>query len=314
VTASIDAVRSVSAGTTSGSFSGLTFSNGGNITFGLNNGTITASAAAPGSTGITGLVAGTQTATQGSISFADSNGISFGASGSSLITATYAASADYWDNVSPINGANAVSGMAFTGSHRSLFVADLHPLNEEFQYDITANTVFLNLSVSGSTATASAVFTSRIYLGVYTVTGDTLSLLNSASASFGFGAAATNNSTAFAGQRFLSYHSSQWSSSPVFRAGSDYHIAWFWSSAGSLNQTGSLLGNYVYSSAQRQGTFGTSTATATSMGWNESYGIYTATTSAFPSSIANSQLNKVNAVAGFVPHVVLVGATNKSKF
>jgi hypothetical protein len=100
----------------------------------------------------------------------------------------------------------------------------------------------------------------------------------------------------------------------VFRAGSQYWIAWFWSSAGQVNQTGNMLGLGRYSTAQRSGSIGVSQTTATSLGWAPFYGVYTATTGAFPSNISNPELNKVVASAGFVPHIVMVATADVSAF
>ena len=215
----------------------------------------------------------------------------------------------YWDNLpwgDTVSG--GIGGVAFTASHKSLWVNAMHGLDQCFPGDLTASTMYLNFSLSGSTATMSTPFTSHFYVGVYTRNASSLSLLNSASASFGNAAAATNNSTSVAGQRFLSFHSSQWSSEPVFRFGSQYWLAWFWSSSSRLNQTGSMLGFFRYSTVQRAGTIGVNaTATATSQGWAPFYGIYTATTGGLPASIGSEQLAKITAQGGFVPHVIFHG-------
>jgi hypothetical protein len=150
-------------------------------------------------------------------------------------------------------------------------------------------------------------------MGIYTSTGATLSLLNSGSAAVAV-AANANNSDLLVGQRFWTIDSTAWSSNPIFRFGSQYYVGWFWSSAGQVGQTGSVLGAYRFSTVQRSGSFGVSQTTNTSMGYEPFYGIYTATTAAFPASIANSQLNKVSANAGFIPHVAFVGHTAISRF
>lgn len=82
----------VSAGVNSASVSQLVFSNSNNISFGLNGGTITASASLPAGLGdgYNIIAAGTQTAgTTGTINFADSNGITFGMSNSTQVTADF---------------------------------------------------------------------------------------------------------------------------------------------------------------------------------------------------------------------------------
>jgi hypothetical protein len=67
------------------------FSNANGVSFGTAGSTVTASVAAAGGaqTGISGIIAGTQTQTAGTLSFANGNGISFGLSNSSVITASY---------------------------------------------------------------------------------------------------------------------------------------------------------------------------------------------------------------------------------
>jgi hypothetical protein len=305
----------VSAGTASQSTGTVIFSNSNGITFGLSAGTLTGSVAGA-SAGIAAVSGGTTLATSGTLVFSNANGVSFGINGNTITASTQMDTSPFYDNLD--FGATNSAGIgvfAFTNSHRSLFLGPLDGNHIEFPDNITASTMHLNLSLSGSTATASAAFTSRFYLGIYTENGTNLSLLNSVQASFGFAAAATNNSTGFAGARFLPIASSLWSSSPVFVAGSRYHLGWFWSSSGgTVNQTGQLLGFGRYSSGQRSGSIGVSQVTATSVGYAPFYGVYTATTSALPVSIANSQLNKALGTAAFVPHVQMIAATQYSVF
>ena len=306
----------VSAGTASQSTGTVIFSNSNGITFGLNAGTLTASVAAGPAAGIAAVSGGTTLATSGTLVFSNANGVSFGIDGNTITASTQMDTSPFYDNLDfGASNSAAIGVFAFTGSHRSLFLGPLDGNHIEFPDNITASTMHLNLSLSGSTATASAAFTSRFYLGIYTENGVGLSLLNSVQASFGFAAAATNNTTGFAGVRFLPIASSLWSSSPVFVAGSRYHLGWFWSSSGgTVNQTGQLLGFGRYSSGQRSGTIGVSQVTATSVGYAPFYGVYSATTAALPVSIANSQLNKQAGTAAFVPHVQIIAATNYSAF
>ena len=76
---------------------GPVFSNSNNVTFGVNGGTITASVAGGGAA----AAAGSQTQTSGTLKFLNSNGISFGMSNSSELTASYA--------VSQITAGNSIS-------------------------------------------------------------------------------------------------------------------------------------------------------------------------------------------------------------
>ena len=308
VTASavVGSVASVnfSAGTTSQNLSAVTFSNSNGVSFGLNGSTITGSHAV-------NVSAGTTSNNLSAVTFSNSGNVSFGLN-ASTITASANLTGDWYDNIAkgqPVATGSGAMGVIsnFTGSVSSLFVAPLHGHGEAFPFDITANTCFFpDVSVSGSTATMSAAFTSKWFFGIYTLNASSLSLLNSGSVSFGFAGAATNNSTAFAGGfRYASIDASLWSSSPVFRYGSRYWLAWFWSSAGILNQTGSMAGAFMFSTGQRSGLLGVSTLTATSNGAAPFYGVYTAQTAALPANIGSAELRKTASIAGFVPHFIM---------
>lgn len=83
----------VSAGTTSSNVTELIFSNGNNVTFGLSNNVITASAAGGG--GAAGTIsAGTSSIALGQVILSNSNNISFGLSGST-VTASVSVPTDY---------------------------------------------------------------------------------------------------------------------------------------------------------------------------------------------------------------------------
>ena len=317
----------VSGGTKSYSFiAGITFSNSNNVTFGMDFGpagaaegaTITATVAS--SLTAINLSAGTTSQNLSAIVFSNSNNVSFGLNGST-VTASANLTGDWYDNVAAAEpnatGAGAIGSVTnFTGSASSLFVAPLHGFGNQFPFDITANTCFFpDVSISGSTATMSIAFTSKWFIGVYTLNASSLSLLNSCSVSFGFAGAATNNSTAFAGGwRYATIHSSLWSSSPVFNYGSRYWMAWFWSSAGATNQTDAMAGAFFFSSGQRSGLLGVSNLTATSNGWAPFYGIYTAQTAALPVSIGSNQLQKTGSMAGFVPHLIMANNASLTVF
>jgi len=88
----ISGVATVSAGLSSMSSGELVFSNSNGVSFGMNNGTITASVAGGGGGGAGSyniLAAGTQTANStGTVAFVNSNNVSFGMSNNSVITAS----------------------------------------------------------------------------------------------------------------------------------------------------------------------------------------------------------------------------------
>ena len=308
----------VSAGSTSNNLSNLVFSNAGGVSWGINGSTITASAIVGSVTQVV-FSAGASSASLSSIVFSNSNNVSFGLNGST-ITGAANLTGDWYDNLAaaqPQGTASAGMGSMsnFTGSVSTLFVAPLHGYGRLFPFDLSASTFFFpDVSISGSTATMSLAFTSKWFLGIYTLNGSSLSLLNSASVSFGF-AAATNNSTGFAGgYRYASFGSANWSSNPVFRYGSRYWLGWFWSSSGALNQTGFMAGGFEFSTGQRSGLLGVSNLTATSNGAAPFYGIYTAQTAALPVSIGSNQLQKTASAAGFVPHFMMAANASLTVF
>jgi hypothetical protein len=175
---------------------------------------------------------------------------------------------------------------------------------------MTVSSMYIPLSLSGSTATMSAAYTSIFRLGIYTNNAGTLSLLNSVQTTIGSGGAATNNSTLFAGVRWLSIHSSAWSVQPVFSQG-QYWWATHWSSAGVLNQTGNIFGqNLAASNSTFDGTIGAaSAANATSKGVAPFYGVYSATTAALPTAIGSAELNKQAALGVAVPSLLFNNIT-----
>lgn len=257
------------------------------------------------------------TALNTAMSFGGAGAVSVGVTGGSVVVSARNRTADYFDNAIMGNVTSPVATRGLTDLSASVVqVGPLIPHLQLFPVDITANTFFLDMSVSDVTTQMSKAFSSALHIGIYTSTGATLSLLNSVSTSWGF-AASTNNSTAFAGERFLSIDSTKWSSQPVFLHGSRYFIGYLWTSAGVTASAGNLFGMYMYStaSAGRFGTMGTSiTGTATSQGQGRMYGLYSTTTASLPGSIANSELNKQTASVAFVPHVVMMSNTAASSY
>lgn len=79
------ATLSVSAGTTSGGFGGITFSNSNNLSFGLNNGTITGNAAEI-------ISAGTTSGSFSGFTLSNSNSMSFGLNTNGIITGSFSQS------------------------------------------------------------------------------------------------------------------------------------------------------------------------------------------------------------------------------
>lgn len=219
----------------------------------------------------------------------------------------------FFDNLGPLATASgAMGGKAI--QFRTVWFAPLEPFAGKFDADMTMNTFALDLSQSGSTATMSQTFASTIRVGLYTIdtTAATLSmgLINSVQATFGYAVAATNNSTGFAGQRYLTIHSSQWSSQPVLTQGGRYIVGLVVDSSGVSNQTLSVLGGFLNSTAARAGYVGQNIAAATWQGAGQFVGHYSATSQSLPTAVNYTQVNKQAASANFVPHLIAFNYTN----
>lgn len=97
------------------------------------------------------------------------------------------------------------------------------PCDQAFPGNMTLGTLKLGMSMSNNVTSGSGAssFASTVRFGLYTLANSTLlSLINSVSAVF-TKAASSNNSAFVHGPRFLTVHSSQWSTQPVLQ-GSHY--------------------------------------------------------------------------------------------
>lgn len=270
---------------------------------------------------VVGNTAGNTTAGAGSVVISGGNnitlncataagGMTIGVSGPTPAEGN-AFTASYYENLA--NNAGGTAGL--TGAallNNSMMVFPLHPEGARgFPAWLTANTMMLNLSISGSTATMSQTHSTRVSFGVYTLANSTqLSLLNSVSTVFGVAVATTNGSTNAQGQRFLTFHSSQWSSLPAFNMNSVYYCALWIRSSNVSAQSFSVLGAYAHLTGVRSGTIGVNSASNTSLGYAPFLGHYGTTFStAMPTTIGIAQINKQTASANFVPHVVLNNLT-----
>lgn len=216
-------------------------------------------------------------------------------------------SGSYYDNMIQQNSAMALTYTSVsTGMFGRVIVQPLSPANELFPFHITASTAMLGFSNSGS-SNISAAFSSSWYIGVYTRNNSTqLSLLNSVSTSYALDAA-TNNSASFHGARWLSFHQSQWSSSPTFAQGSRYFFGFLARTSGASYASHSIAGMHLGASIQRSGYMAVAAAANTSSNaWHPFMGVHSLTThTALPSTIANSQINKASAYANFIPQLVM---------
>ena len=232
------------------------------------------------------VAAGTQTALSQAL-LSNANGISFGMSGSSQVTASAAPNLSVWGNV-----LFGLKNPIITRHGTAFFFPLAHPL-WIFPGNMTVSTMFVDMIASMSATNASTQGqTYSLQIGVYTLNGSSsLSLLNSVQTTFGF-AANNQMSTNYNGERFVSIHSSQWSSQPVFSqamyvigvnilsSGTNVPLSWQgynWERVGGAP------------SFQRSGSINASGA-AVSLGANPFMGEMTVSTSAMPASVHISNL------------------------
>lgn len=250
----------------------------------------------------------------GTASLVDGNGVSFVRNGQSIsasVVPQTAPVASWYDNMPMATNSVGIVTFSAAGIDRTLRVC---PLEQHFPVDITVGTFMLDVSLSDAAGTISSAYTYTVSVGIYTSTGATLSLLNSASVSFGFVADA-NNSNSILGQRFLTIPAANWSSSPVFREGSQYFLGTLHSTSGRSLASFTLLGQVLWSTGLRSGSIGEGSVADSTKGFAPFYGIFTTSIGSMPASIANSDLGKTT-VAGraAVPHLVMISDAALSVF
>ncbi|KAF0243735.1 MAG: hypothetical protein FD180_3151 [Planctomycetota bacterium] len=199
---------------------------------------------------------------------------------------------------------NFGSGSAVQGTaDASLLVFPLCPPTGVFPGNMTANTMLINMvgSLTATASNSSHTFTASV--GLYTLANSTqLSLLNSASTTFGSGANNTGNSSLYNGGRQISLHSSQWSAVPSLSQ--THYWLGFWMRSSRLAVPMSISG-FSWIGASFMGYLGVGNTIATSYRPFPGMGVYsTSFTTAMPGSLAFSQLVAANTNA-VIPTVVI---------
>lgn len=302
------------SGTISGGALQMLFAGGNNVTLSqsINGSSATisisapnfATAAAPFAQQLAGnstsAGAGYSTVTSGTMQWAGGNNITLSQNGAS-VTISGAGNdnvIDFYQNMDRGTSASLAT------AHRTLMLQRLNQENNEFGHVITGNTFLLNMTANMTATSLSSSHSMSVSIGVYLDQATALSLVNSASTSWGL-TANTGNTSAYHGPRWLSFVSSQWSSAPVFMSGSDYVLGVIFSSSNYGPPLSYIGQNYMHS-LQRSGTIGTSLATNTSMAhgnyWNA---MHSATQSSMPATVASNVVNRNNATAQFMPHFIL---------
>lgn len=220
--------------------SALTFAGAGIASVGVTGGSVVVSVPSGGGAGdgVNILAAGTQTAnTTGTVLFADSNGITFGMSDSSKITASHngltagiqsisagttriTSGQVVWSNSNGLsfgaNGQTMTAGMnrmsyfePLPPAHNQAVVASTLALQKVFiPRDITATE--FNIMV-GHTNSSSAGNTVTWSIGIYTISGSTASRVSSSSGNYSYNStAAASSYTHYSGTRIYSIPTGSW--------------------------------------------------------------------------------------------------------
>jgi hypothetical protein len=141
----------ISAGTTSNLATNYVFSNSNNVSFGLNNSTITASASFPPAFASINISAGTTSNNLSAVTFANSNGVSFGLDGSTItgsiatgITNINFSAGTTSNNLTAITFSNS-NNVSF-GLNGSTLTASVSALSSQGSINFSAGTTSNNLS------------------------------------------------------------------------------------------------------------------------------------------------------------------------
>lgn len=249
--------------------------------------------------GVTSIVASGGTISSGAASFANSNGVSFGINGQSLTAvAVPNMNSSLWANIYAHGTTMSTLGATVNGS---MMVFPLNPNGDlRFPGVMTVSSMYLGMSGSQTATSATSSNASFTYsFGLYTLNGSTLSLLNSGSASFNLGSG-SDATSGLHGPRFLNVPTSAWSA--ALTLSNDIYYMGIVMATSSQNRSVIYLGWRFMNSNQWSGFLGSATSSATSRGMFPFSGVMT--TAGIPATIQQSQLNKANASAGFVPYMV----------
>jgi hypothetical protein len=307
-----------SAGTTSSNLNSVVFSNSNNISFGLSGNTITATVAGGGGGGSVNFSAGTTSSNLNSVVFSNSNNITFGLSGSTLTASVPPISILVGSqNITISTGGNTLSIIGPPGTVQSIWAPPYDGPQGTTQFgngsvqvfpafadcSFSASQAIINISFSLTTGTSTSFGgTLSVALGFYTRTGSTLSQVSSGSQSYAFTNTSNASTALLQGIRGVSLPIN------IFCPLGDYWIAV--QSRTSNTGTAAWIGrNMVYSnvSVAYSGPF--AAASNSTQQYVPGYGLWTATTTALPVTIAFSHLVGTAVVDDLVPVLAFVNFT-----
>lgn len=312
-----------SASNGSFSFTTLGFSNANNVTFGTSAGSIiTASVAAPGAAAENNWVnllgantAGNTTASGSTIGYSGVNLTLSGTNGSvvnisapatSSLSATGQVSISTNGSTISIGVPSAVTVSRYNEYKESPMVAGqignatLH-IQPWLVPNIHMDRVVQHIQLS-NTSNSSNSLTQSNWIGIYTRNDSTLSLLHSASTSFGFTASGTVGSySQFGGIRALTMGLTQTLTEGMYWIGA--------LSRTSANAAGQTLNQMLNSNVNSTYSGLIGEASNATKQWTLGLGGYTATTSAMPASIAFTQINGNSSIFLRPPSLYFVNGT-----
>jgi hypothetical protein len=294
---------SISAGTTSVALGQAVFSNSNGVSFGLNGSTVTASVTTPSlSAGVSsgGNTSGSTGLVSNRLVFAGGNNITLSQSTGGASSATITISADgplhsvTWEPYKPAASATSQHGNA------SLIFA---PFLVDGRVVATQMRQFASFTVSSSSNSSHGGSLSMGF-GIYTKNVSTLSLMFSGSTSFAWTNTSGDSTSVLNGIRAVTASFGQ-----TTLTGGDYWIG-VWSRSSTVNANW-WTGSNVYLSGLSQqfsGNFLAATNSTNQMLLGQ--GVYTATTSGAPASVAFSQIHAGSAANQHkIPYFQLNGAT-----
>jgi hypothetical protein len=188
----------------------------------------------------------------------------------------------------------------------SWYVSPMDLEGEPFAGNLIANTLGIAVSINQATGSTQA-FTSTARIGLFTRSGSTLQLVNSASTTWGYGGATSTSATwtsSFNGARLLTFGTTQWSSLPFFSQGARYYFGMAVYTNGFNGPISAMSGQAAMSSVAMSGAVGVGGASVSSQNqWMPFRGALSVTTAAPPATIPTSNLVASAATGMFTPWV-----------
>lgn len=202
----------------------------------------------------------------------------------------------YFDNL--VQG--VVTSADYGASARTLFVFPLDPANELFPADMSVSTFMFDMS----NVVTSVAWTRTLIVGFYTsVNATQITRVYSGSITMG-NAAAANMSSSYGAIRWLTMHSSLFTTAPNFSADVRYWVAMAMRTS-STAQSMSFLGQAIGISVQRSGFMGVNSVTNASLGGGRFQGHLSVTTDGLPAAIAQSDMVHAGLVGdSFMPRIL----------